>query len=435
MLIELTIENYLSIKDRTTFSMQSAPYLKRLKDSNTFNSDPVNLLKSAVIFGANGSGKTNLFNALKELRSILVNYDRKPMKNLKDLPFKPFKRVSDFESSFTTFEIIFLLNSNIYKYIIKYNQDGIEFESLSLIESDESIIFERKKNNNRYIYNLDEGINDYESTTRKNVPYLSVLADNNNSLAIEVMLWLTEDIVFIGPSLNLNYYKHMLNKIADKKIKKKLLNFMKIADFNIIDFEIRKRKQAYPDKVKEMLKVLELDEVLEDEHLEMIDLFTVYKNYNHLNEEVGTSVLDAASYESRGTQKMIILSLILIEAFEEGKTVIIDEFDNAFHFEISHFLLKIFNSNIHNTNSQFILNTHDLSLMDRDVLRVDQIWFVEKNKENKTELYSLYDFNDSKDRARSDVAYLKSYLKGQYGAVPIINDSILEFDIFNTKGE
>ncbi|MCJ0932943.1 AAA family ATPase [Virgibacillus halodenitrificans] len=433
MLIEFTIENFRSIKESTTFSMQTAPYLKRLKDSNTLLTEPINLLKSSIIFGANGSGKTNLIRAIETVRLLLLNYERKPMRTLNTLPFQPFKMIEGYEDSYTLFELTFYLKEDIYKYTIKYNDEKIYSEALYLVREEDVTIFERDRNNNDdgYIYNLGEGIDDLKSKTRDTSPYLSVLADNNNKLAMDIVLWVLEDILIIGPNPNVGNYKSLLEKLEDKVIKNKLINFLKIADFNIVDFELRKRQEKFPAKYKEVLKILEIPE--EEETLETIDLFTIYKKYNKNNVEDGYSYLDVDSYESRGTQKMIIISLILIDAFENGKTIFIDEFDNAFHLEISQFLLKLFNSNLYNNNSQFIMNTHDLSLMDSNILRVDQVWFVEKDIENKSEFYSLYDFNDTNKKARSDMSYAKDYLKGKFGAVPIINESVLTTNIFNER--
>jgi uncharacterized protein len=432
MLVEFTIENFRSIKNRTTFSMQTAPYLRKLKDSNTLLTKPVNLLKSAVVFGPNGSGKTNLFKAIENIRIILLNYERNPMKHLNTLPFEPFKMVNSFENSFTLFEITLLLNGNLFKYIIMYNAELIFKEALYKIEEKADLtIFERfyDTQSEKYNYNLSDFVEDLQSKTRKNSSYLSVLADNNNQLAINIILWFLKDVVFIDADSNVKNYEELLDKLDDKELKKKLITFLKIADFNIVDIELRRRKEKFPKKYIKLLELLDVSNSEEDDYIEITDLFTVYKKYNN-GQEDGYSYLHVESDESRGTKKMILISLILLDALENGKTIFIDEFDNAFHIEISQLLLKLFNSKFYNLNSQFILNTHDLSLMDGEVLRVDQIWFVEKDRENSSEFYSLYDFNETNNRSRSDMSFAKDYIRGKFGAVPIINDSILTRNIF-----
>lgn len=436
MLVQFTIENFRSIHEETTFSMQTAPYLKKLKNSNTLMTEPVNLLKSALVFGANGSGKTNLFKAVETLKGILLNFKRK--KNIK-LPFQPFKMVSNYEASFTTFEIILMIKGTLFKYTLRYNEEFIQKESLVKIgKRSDSVIFLRNYNfdDSTQNYELSDGISDLTNITRKTMPYLSILANFNDSIAMEIISWFEESLVTVGADFETNKYKHVYEKLGNKKLKEKLLMFLRVADFNIVDIELRKRKERIPEKIKLFFETLfeEDSEEDNDEYMEILDVFTVYNTYDSNFNIIDKSFLHADSYESRGTNKMILISLILLDAIENGKTLLIDEFDNAFHVAISSFLLKVFNSEFYNQSSQFILNTHDLSLLDSSILRVDQVWFVEKDKHNTSEFYSLYDFNDNHNRASSDMSFAKDYMRGKFGAVPVVNESALLKNIF-LRGE
>ncbi|PFH69635.1 hypothetical protein CN944_29445 [Bacillus thuringiensis] len=436
MLVQFTIENFRSIQEETTFSMQTAPYLKRLKSSNTLMTEPVNLLKSALIFGANGSGKTNLFKAIETLKGILLNFERK--KNTK-LPFQPFKMVSNHEASFTTFEIILMIDGTLFKYTLKYNEEFIQQESLVKVrKSTDYVIFSRDYNfdDSTHSYDLSNEISDLTSITRKTIPYLSILANFNDSVAMKILSWFEDNLVTVGADFETSRYRHVYEKLENKKLKEKLLMFLKVADFNIVDIELRKRKEKIPEKFKLIFETLfeEDSEKDNDDFMEILDVFTVYNTYDSNFDVIDKAFLHADSYESRGTNKMILISLILLDAIENGKTLLIDEFDNAFHVAISSFLLKVFNSEFYNQSSQFILNTHDLSLLDSSILRVDQVWFVEKDKHNSSDFYSLYDFNDSHNRASSDMSFAKDYMSGKFGAVPVVNESALSNNIF-VRGE
>ncbi|MGA5681359.1 AAA family ATPase [Bacillus bombysepticus] len=432
MLVQFTIENFRSIHQEATFSMQTAPYLKKLKKTNTFMTDPVNLLKSAIIFGANGSGKTNLFKAAQTLRGILLNSKRR--KNSK-LPFEPFKMIKDYENSFTTFEIILLLEGSLFKYTLRYNDELIQKESLVKIrKSTDEIIFDREFDFDQemYIYELSNNTNDLIDITRNTTPYLSILSDFNDILAMDIISWFEESLVTVGADFETSRYRHIYEKLENKELKEKLLMFLKVADFNIVDIELRRRKHKIPDKVRMLVEaILEEDSDKDaDDYMEILDVFTIYNTYDANLNIVDTAQIHADSYESRGTNKMILISLILLDAIENGKTLLIDEFDNAFHVAISKFLLKVFNTPLYNSSSQFILNTHDLSLLNSEILRVDQIWFVEKDRQNSSEFYSLYDFNETYNRSSSDMSFANEYIKGKFGAIPIVNESTLLKNIF-----
>ncbi len=123
--------------------------------------------------------------------------------------------------------------------------------------------------------------------------------------------------------------------------------------------------------------------------------------------------------DSKGTVRMLHLSCVIVDAYNKGKTIFIDEFDTAFHVSICEFLMAIMNSK-RNENNQFVVTSHEIDLLDQP-LRSDQIWFVNKSFKNESELYSLFDFADL-HKKRGDISYAKRYLKGEFGATPVINE-------------
>jgi len=442
MLVQFTVENFRTIFEKKTFSMQTAPYLKKFGNTNTFNSSPINLLKSAVMFGPNGSGKTNIIKAIDLLKNMIINsYRINATKSVK-LPFQPFKMSQetkdDEEKGSTLFEITLLLNNKLFEYKINYNKEMILMESLKVLtETTDKLMFRREfdDSENKYVYEIGENFPDYQEKTKKNVLYLTVLSEFDNDFnqfeGKEVYNWFLNDLIIIeadDDGINNNFIK-----LLDDEIKKEnLLEFLKIADFNIVDIDTRKRITEVPEHLKALM-VSEFNHEVDD-HFEFTDVYTIYNKYDSDGQISGTTPIHVESYESRGTIKMINLALILLDATENSRTIFIDEFDNALHYEISVFLLKLFNSELHNKKSQFIINTHDLSLLDSKFLRIDQIWFSEKNKSNITDFYSLYDINLESSHARSDLSYAKKYMKGKFGAVPIINESMFNFNFFN-KGD
>lgn len=433
MLVQFTIKNFRSILNEKTFSMQTAPYLKKYRESNTFNTKPLNLLKCSAIFGPNGSGKTNIIKGIDTLRSMILNSYRVSAQKSVKLPFQPFKMKQN-ETTYTKFAIILMINSTLYEYECRYNAEMILYETLKVLTNEnDRIIYLREYNNNenKYDYIINNSP-DYSEKTKKNVLYLTVLNefsdDFKESEAKDVYNWFLNNLVIIEANED-SIPDSLLEKLDDKRIKESLLQFLKIADFNIIDIDTRKRREEVPEHLKSLFNS-EFNQELED-FFEFTDVYTIYNKYDINDEIIGTSDLHVQSFESRGTIKMIILALVLLDATRESKTVFIDEFDNALHYEISVFLLKLFNNEVYNKKSQFIINTHDLSLIDSEFLRVDQVWFSEKSKQNVTDYYSLYDFNGTNNSARIDVSNAKKYLEGKFGALPIINESLFIKNIFN----
>ncbi|MGP4061489.1 AAA family ATPase [Halobacillus sp. H74] len=426
------MKNYRSFKDETTLTMQTAPYLKKHSDSNTFTtSTGLNLLKSSIIFGENGGGKSNIFEGISALSKILLNFGVSPKYELESFKHKPFAMEEETIKSPTEFEIILNINNKIFQYHLSYDMERIVKESLVLLgKNNDETYFKRDYNvfDEKYEYYLSPSVSDYKDKTRKNATYLSVLSQFNDEYADEILDWFQNSFVLIGTDYDVREYEGLIQKLENDKFKKNVLKLLKVADYNIIDLEVRRSKHELPESVMEFIKESN------NKYIEITNLYTVYKKFDHQNNRIGRAAIHS-NEESRGTQKMILIAIVLLDAFREGKTLLIDEFDSAFHLAISTFLLKLFNSKIYNKNSQFIMNTHETSLLDNSILRVDQFWFVEKDNKNSSQLYSLYDFNGTSNRSRSDISFAKDYLKGKFGAHPVINESILDYDFLHEEAD
>ncbi|WP_411345019.1 AAA family ATPase [Paenibacillus sp. WLX1005] len=148
------------------------------------------------------------------------------------------------------------------------------------------------------------------------------------------------------------------------------------------------------------------------------ELYTVYRKYDNNGEVVGSSSIHVSSLESKGTKKIIEIALTILFSENNGKVIIMDEFDDAVHLKLSKALIRLFNSA--GNKNQFILTSHELQLLDCD-LRKDQIYLLEKDFEGQSSLYSLFDFNELNSTPRNDISFFKRYMRGQFGAVPTID--------------
>lgn len=398
MLVNFKVDNYRSFKNEQEFSMETGKRLSKFKDTNTISFKNNNLLKSSLVFGANANGKTNMLKALIMLKNLVI---RPTSDELEKLETDTFAK----NNNNTSFEIEFIKNQHKYEYIIEYNKNEIVVEKLNV---DNIVVFERLK---QTFSELPEQLKPIVQNVRKNQNLLNFAQQNNETRSKEAYQWFAEDIVPVDME---NIPNIAFKDLENEQLKNKFLNFLRAADFNIIDLEVRTRTETVPNPefLMRMLNSTDVDGI--NQSIQS----TFYDVYSEHQSETGTFKLHFNN-ESSGTKVFMFLALYILNA--KNKVLLIDEFDRSYHLELAQALISLINSE--KQTNQFILTTHELSLMDCK-LRQDQIWFAEKNQFGESELFSLFDFDDPALK-RSDFNYKKRYLEGRYGATQIINKNLL----------
>lgn len=409
MLIDFSVKNFRSFKDETILSLETGERLSRLKKTNTILENNNRLLKNLVIIGPNGSGKTNLLKAIKRMKTMVTN-DTKLVTDW--LPFSPFE-LSNESVSNTDFSIKFTYEQQTFEYSFSYQNDHIEYEELKMIlKTTEKIYFSREKQNYSKIPKKLKSVAD---STKKNSLFLYNAQNANDPVAISVMQWFQDDLIFVDDLELSNSFLTDLMKNND--VKKEFLRFLKFADFNIVDVVVRDIPiPPVPERIQKLISTFEPEFEIPDTKQE---LYAVHKKYSSDGDVVGEQEIPLSN-ESRGTQKIFVIALAIIYAQLTGnsKTLLFDEFDDSLHFELSEALLELFNSE--QNRNQFILTTHELQLLNSK-LRTDQIYLVEKDFQGKSSLKSIFDFNDSRNSSRQDVQFMKKYIEGRFGALPQID--------------
>ena len=391
MLIEFKVKNYKSIKDELEFSMETGENVRATTETK-YNavqvSSKLKLLKSALIFGANASGKSNFLEALYTLNALAVLEVRSVSQKLPYDSFGPSKEP-------TVFDITFLKNGTKYNYYVEYDPTKIYQE---ILKASGKEVFNRKKSENIEL--------------RENATLLFEYQEKNNKEAVEAYRWFAEDLIFEDSNFQLSE-EQLFSTLENKKNKEKFLRVLQYADFNIKNIEVL-------DLPLDKKTINFANQVIDDEQMREYYLKShrnITLSLTHSNETMGDFTLVLAR-ESKGTQAAIRFILTML-TFESGKVLLFDEFDASFHLELSQTLISLINSEFQ--NNQFIMTSHEADLMDHK-MRKDQIYFVERNAEGETRMFSLFDF---KKDARSDVSNSKKYLAGRFGAVPVINDSAI----------
>ena len=406
MILEFSVGNFLSFKDKVIFSMIANA--SSGLDDNYVIVGGRRILKSAVIYGANASGKSNLFKILNAVVLLLRNSSNYDI-NAK-LPITPFKFDKEYVSKPSEFEIKFIIDEVRYVYGFVADSFQIHDEYLYYYPNGrETKIFDRTNVSEYSFPQKDEkNLREIETKNAPNKFFLATATNWNYEKTKKAYNFLTKDIGVCFDIEELNNYALRAYEKDDGKLKEFALEFLKRTDFNIVDYKIS--KIDIPSEI--LSKLPDLFKVGMPENPKAFQVMFKHKgndNYLSLDEE------------SLGTQMVFALIPFLSDAINNRKVLVIDEFDKSLHPFLVQYIVTMFNdSEINKSNAQLIFNTHDTNLLNQNILRRDQIWFTEKNNDNgQSDLYALSDFS-----VRKSENIEKGYMLGRYGAVPFIRNDL-----------
>ena len=304
MLIEFTVKNYASFKERTTLSAETGNRLRKLKETNTFSSKNPSLLKSLLLFGPNGSGKSQLIQALQTMEGIVTRPTQAVTDKLNYYPFL-FDEKSKIEDTY--FEVKLELKNKIYDYSFSYNRESITSEALTLINGNkEKSIFSRNGNDIQISNKLLE---DSIPKLRDNSLFLYLAQSENDADCIAIYKWFANDLIFIGSGYPLSIPDELLNLMEDEYLKKEMISFLSFADFNISDIRIREiPTNPLNPQLQKIVENLSIDYPKTTK-----ELYTVHKIY-HQNKVINSGELPLTQ-ESVGTRRgcFIVFSMIVAQ--------------------------------------------------------------------------------------------------------------------------
>jgi uncharacterized protein len=392
---------------------------------NTFEYKKYKLLKSAVIYGRNASGKSNLLNALSSMRDIILHSTEEEPNYMINVDC--FLLNEKGCKSPTIFEIEFISNGVIYKYGFKILDREIYSEWLYKKDQRYVMLFYRSSSDNDSIKIIDKYDSEwkkYAEMTRKDSLFLSRMANLANEFAIGLRDWFKRLHVITSDNIKDSVTG---NYIANREENKaNVISFLQKAHVDIEDIKTEMipvvlfNSKMNEDAKKEIFIVMEKDEAIFNiNRYETLvpNIKTVHSIYDDENKKIAYAEFDL-SKESKGTQKLYALSAFIIKALKEGGILFIDEFDTNLHPELTEYIISLFNSINNNIkNGQLVVIMHDPLLMDSKYIRRDQIWIVDKDEYGSSDLYRITDFN-----VRKDKKLMKSYMLGQFGSVPDINN-------------
>jgi len=419
MLVEFTVNNFKSIKDTVKFSM-----LTSTKDNgNVFSIRSYKLLSSAIIYGANASGKSNFLRALAFMSRFILNRF-KILQSTDKLPHEPFKLSIETEDTSSKFEIVFFVGNIKYRYGFEMDSENIYAEWLFADEKGkEAKLFIRDIDENDYVNpnKFKEGFKFYDKKNQKikiakNQLFIWKCDQEDGEISKSILKWFNNFNMIDGMD-HQGYINFTMKKMKDENFKNEIIKLVKTADIDIDDISIEEddipleviEKLPMPDNLKK--------EILNDGGLKSVSINTKHKKYDDNGNIIGEVIFELDKEESKGTRKFFAMSAPIIDTLQNGKVLIIDELDASLHPILTQHLIKLFQDKaINKKNAQLIFATHDTNLLKPYNFRRDQVWLTEKDKYGSTDLYSLAQFKGV--RAKDD--FEKQYIQGKYGAIPYL---------------
>ena len=414
MLLDIEIKNLKSFKNQTIFSMEAE---NKIEDRNSFEvevgKEKFELLKTAVLFGGNASGKSNFTSVLSIFRYYLFN------KGIEKYNKEGFRFGEEDKNS--TIKVRNVVDDKIYEYIleINFNTKKIIKEKLYITALERKLVFERE--NNKIVKYDKEIFSEYEIT----IGFINETLTDSDSVISRIIEWRVpeeiEKYIFYIDKIKINNYSDDLGKYIyeNKNNKKLVIEFLKKIGIIVNDIEVYREKNEF--FLKNIRESKEFQILSEKEQEKLLSQISYIYRIHFVYEDNQKQKYKLEYYEqSAGTQKILSMFFPIYNLLNNGGVMIIDELDITLHYSLIKEIIKMFNSVEYNRkNAQLIFTTHNLLLLDFNLFREDQIWFLENNDVSTgTELYSLSDI----EGYEKNKYLLRDYLNGNFGGIPKLED-------------
>lgn len=425
MLIQFSVTNFLSFRDETVLNLSTNKDNSHSENLLSFKNERI--LPSVAIYGANAAGKSNLHKALTAAIIMIRNSNNLQV----DQPLMVTPFLLDSKSRFdkTKFDFIYTYNDVKYEYGFVLDSNNVWEEYLYEYKSSKpSLIFERSEiNKYKFTTKTKSQLSQIVDKNTSNKLFLATATSWNSDLTRDAYMWFatmidTYDSQNLEDLMYTEFDRHQNNN--DSSLNTFMLHLLQKADINISNFNyesIKREVNQLPFELPPELQGLMNPIPSAKKVLEQRRIVTSHQVVeNGEKKEYPLNYFD----ESNGTKRLFTYGPVLKNALENGRIIIIDEIDNALHPAMTKSLIEMFqNPNINKNNAQLIFNTHEISLLDLNLFRRDQIYFVEKN--NKTGVSNLYSLDEFSPRKSENIQ--KGYLQGRYGAMPVVNLKDIEW--------
>jgi uncharacterized protein len=424
MIIEFKVKNFNSIREEQALSLVASKYYREMEKQNCFDPGGISMLKlvrSAVIYGPNASGKSNLLSAVSFMQYMVLS-SAKDVQAGEVLSVTPFLLDRSSKNNESEFEIHFIEGGVRYQYGFALNKIRVLREWLiAYPERRPQRWFDReyKPASKKDLYEFGPKFaggrlrQDWRNATRSNALFLSVAVQFNSEQLKPVFDWFRNRLRVLPPhftrALDPGYTaKACLNETT----KQKVLGFLNTADLGVADIGITKKKFSPEDLPHDMPADLRKHFMKELEGKEGFEVKFLHKNL-----DTGEMVSLDPGDESEGTKNLFSFAGPWLDVLTGDKVLFVDEIDTSLHPLVVHQLVRLLHRS--EGKAQLVFTTHDTTLLSQEIMRRDQVWFIEKDKANASKLFPLSDF-----KVRDKEALERGYLRGRYGAIPFIQEMV-----------
>lgn len=425
MLIKFSVQNFLSVYDKQTLDMRVVESLKEPEKEHHCIAAPYyseRLLKAGVIYGANASGKSTLLNALAVMSHLVLQSQKQNVEELAD-DIAPFAFSAKGRAEDTEFEIEFLMGGQRYQYGFCINRVRVTEEWLFVFPTGKGKgqkwfhrAYDAEKSQYQYQFSsyFKGEKKSWEEQTRNHALFLSTALMLNSAQLKPIEGWfehklrvvLSADAFRVRSGLTAEWLEEAGDEGGERS--EKVLQFMQDLDCGryVLDIEVQKKlfgESRLLNKMPEKFRQLILDNNK--------GAVTYETKFAHPDIDTGELIYLPLADESSGTQALFGFAKSWFEMLENDQIYVIDELDTSLHPLILRALMQWFHQK--SEHAQLIFTTHDTSLLSQDNFRRDQVWLVDKNDKQMTQLEPLSDY-----QIRQGEALEKGYLAGRYGAIP-----------------
>ena len=395
MILEFCVTNYLSIKDELKLSFVASTLKENLSETNDtipLSDTGMSIVRSAVIYGANASGKSNVLKALNFYKRFIIDSFKNSQAG-ESIEVENFRLNSTTVNEPTTMEATFSDGDTIYRYGFEVTDKAVctewLYQRVNRKRAKEVEVFYREDGNTTVHPKsslLQELVN--KKMVRENALLLSTAAQFNDPKAVAILKWLNDmQVLFCSEDDKL--WQQAIKHLDNEALRNRIVAFAKYADLGIES-------------------IAKIDNQIVSSH----------RQYDNEGREINNVTFSFNSNESEGTIKYFSLAYPIIDALDNGKRIVIDELDSKLHPLLVKKIITLFNSSETNPKgAQLLFTTHDTFLLSANLFRRDQVWFTQKDNFGATEAYSLAEY-----KVRRTSPFEKDYLQGKYGATPIIGD-------------
>lgn len=414
MLVYFKVGNFRSIKEPIVINFKAAA-ISEHKSTHVVTKENDELLRTVLLYGPNASGKSKILDGFVFYRWLVLT-SATGNQSTDEINTEPFALNTRTMKQPSFFESEFYIGNKAYRYGFEADKKVIHKEwLLEVRKTTVQPLFLRHKQEFDISKKFANAAG-LEKRTRKNALFLSVASQWNVQVAEAILEWFSE-IITVHGLMDSDYRRVTTTMLKRKDLGPVVTNLIKKADLGInrlytANFSPEDREAILRQLPEELRK-----DTLDRMDNELSPVFTGHTVYDHQGKAVDEAQFELNSDESEGTKKFYNLAGVFIDAIGSGRLVIIDEFDARLHTLLTKAIINLFNKSGVNKSAQLMAVSHDTALLDKDLLRRDQIYFIEKDRYGASQAATLVEF-----KARKEAPYYKNYLEGKYGAIPFIGN-------------